>query len=81
MTPEEYENQVSDKAEFEYDMMKEEKLIAEYENKRDTQESFNKLSNLWLELTDKNQAYHNKVLAQAFREFLKTEIKNIEESK
>jgi len=31
MTAEEYENQISDKAEFEYDKMKEDKLIAQHE--------------------------------------------------
>jgi len=46
MTDEEYENNISDKAEAEYDRYREEKLIAQYEEEQernDTQENFNKI--------------------------------------
>jgi hypothetical protein len=34
MTEEEYENQISDKAEFDYDCAREEKLISQHEQKQ-----------------------------------------------
>lgn len=82
MTEEEYENNISDRAEAEYDRYREEKVIAQYEaeqEKNDTQENFNKVVEVIREVTDKKTDNHGKeTLYIAIREFLQTQLNQIQ---
>jgi len=90
MTAEEHANEVSEETDRIYDELKDEKTEKEFneffeipdENKNDTQENFNKVTELIRELTDKKTDRNGKiVLFIAIREFLRTELNRLKEEK